>query len=127
MMKSLADAKKYINKIKSGLIKHPFANQDGIDALKIFAKANDEDNFKAVVNFMRQGILTLKDFKFFKKEPLAYIELNCEIIDNDYLKEVYTMYQIYRGFKVKRPPIGKTQKFFRKIYGNHLFKKKSLK
>src|SRR3989344_8112295 len=114
MIESLAEAKKYVNKTNNGLVKNPFANKDSIDALKIFAEANDEDNFKAVVNFMRQDILTIKDFKFFKKEPLAYIELNCEIIDNDYLKEVYAMYQTYRGFKVKKLPIGKTQKFFRK-------------
>ena len=124
MIKNLAGAKAYINNIKNGLIKHPFVNKDGLDSLKIFAEKRDEENFRIIVNFMKKFISTNKDYKIFKKEPLANVELLCETIDNGYMESVYAMYQSYRGFKVKRFPLGKTQKFFQKLYGPHFFKKK---
>ena len=124
MVKNLKSAKEYVNKIKKGLIKNPFANKNGVDSLKIFAEAKDEDRFKIGVDSMIHTISTQKAYKIFKKEPLAYVELFCEIIDNGYMKSVYASYQTYRGFKIKRFPVGKTQKFFQKIYGSHLFKKK---
>ena len=122
MIKNIAGAKKYVNKIKRELIKDPFANGDCTDALKIFAEAKDEENFKIVVDFMCAGILNKKSLKLYQKEPLALVESFCEVIDNP-IKTNYAMYQTYRGLKVKRPPIGKTQKFFQKIYGSHFFKK----
>jgi hypothetical protein len=123
MLKNFADAKKYVNKIDKGLIKDPFINGDVTDALKILAKVKDEDRFKIVVDLMCSSILNKKNLKLFKKEPLALVESFCEVIDNP-IKANYAMYQTYRGLKVKRPPTGKTQRFFQSIYGSHFFKKK---
>ncbi len=126
MVKNLAEAKKYVNKIKKGLIKNSFTNRDCADSLKIFAEAKDEERFKIVGDFMAQFISKVKagGLRFFKKEPLAFIE--CLLMIVDYGDKVnYAMYQTYRGIKVKRPPIGKTQRFFQKIYGSHFFKKKT--
>src|SRR3989344_8468099 len=118
MVKNITEAKRYVNKIKKALIKDPFANRDCTDSLKIFAEAKDEERFKIVVDFMCADILNKKSLKLFQKEPLALVESFCEVIDNP-IKANYAMYQTYRGLKVKRPPIGKTQKFFQKIYGSH--------
>src|SRR3989344_6487654 len=120
MIKSLASAKKYVNKIKEGLIKNPFANNDSTYALKILAKAKNEMEFKIVVDSMCRGILTQKSLKLYAKEPLVLVESFCEVIDNP-IKANYNMFQTYRGIKMKRLTIGKTQKFFHKIYGSHFF------
>lgn len=121
-MKDLAGAKRYVNRIKKGIIKSAFANRDCTDSLKILVEAKDEERFKTIVDFMCSGILTKKSLKLYQKEPLALVESFCEVIDNP-IRANYAMYQTYRGLKVKRPPIGKTQKFFQKIYGSHFFKK----
>ncbi len=123
MVKDIAGAKKYINRIKKGLIKNPFANRDCMGSLKIFAEAKDEESFKIVVDFMCSGILAQESLKLYAKEPLAVVESFCEVIDNP-SKANYAMYQTYRGLKVKRPPIGKTRRFFQKIYGSHFFIRK---
>ena len=122
MVKNLAEAKEYITKIKNGSIKDPFSSRDSTDSLKIFAESKDEGNFKIVVDFMCRGILNNKGLKLYQKESLALIESFCEVIDHP-VKANYAMYQTYRGFKVKIPPIGKTRKFFQKMYGSHFFKK----
>ncbi|GEM_PF-3840549 len=53
MIKTYADAKEYVGKIKGGLVNDPFASKDFAYSLKIFAKAKDEKNFKIVVDFAR--------------------------------------------------------------------------
>lgn len=123
MIKNLADAKRYIDNVKKGLIKNPFATRDHLDSLKIFAKEKDEKNFKIIVESMSNAILTQKGYKLFKKEPLALIEVFCMTIDHGGDKVSYNAFQAQRGLKTKRLPIGKTQKFFQRIYGNHFFKK----
>ena len=122
MIKNIAGAKKYVNRIKKGLVKNPFARRDCTDSLKILAEAKDEERFKIVVGFMLSSILAQKSLKLYQKEPLALVESFCEVIDHP-VKANHAMYQTYRGLKVKRPPIGKTQRFFQKIYGSHFFKK----
>lgn len=123
MMKSFMGAKRYVNKIKKGLIKNPFANKDCTDSLKIFAGAKDKENFKIVVDFMCHGISTQKSLRLYSKEPLVLVESFCMVIDHPG-KANYNMFQTYRGLRVKKLPIGKTQKFFQKLYGSHFFKKK---
>ncbi len=98
MVKNLAGAKRYVNRIKKGLIKDPLANRDCTDSLKIFAEAKDEERFKIVVDFMCSGILMKKSLKLFQKEPLALVESFCEFIDNP-IKANYAMYQTYRGLR----------------------------
>lgn len=60
MVKNLAEANSYVDKIKKGLIKNPFTNNDATDSLKIFAQAKDQEGFKAVVGCMVSGILSQK-------------------------------------------------------------------
>jgi len=72
MVKNLTEAKKYVNKIKKGLIKNPFTNKDCTNSLKIFAKAKDEENFKIVVNSICSAIKTQKGLKLFKKRSSIF-------------------------------------------------------
>ena len=121
-MVNIAEAKRYADRIKKGLIKNPFQNSDSVNSLKEFAKIKDEENFKVIIDFMTHFISNAKEggLKFFKKEPLVFIE--CLLMTTDHWdKTSYILVQISRGVKVKRPPIGKTQKFFQKLYGNHFF------
>lgn len=123
MIKNLAGAKRYVNKIRKGLIKNPFATKDTLDSLKIFARYKDKENFKIVIEFMCSGIKTQKNLKLYAKEPLALVEYFCMTIDQSSRIEK-TIFNMLRGIKVKRLPIGNTQKFFQKVYGSHFFKKK---
>jgi len=123
MVKDFAGAKRCVNKIKKGLIKNPFASKDCAHSLKILAEAKDEKRFKIVVDFMCSGIKTQKSLKLFKREPLALVESICQVLDHPSVAN-YNMFQYYRGIKVKKLLIKKTQKFFRKIYGSHFFKRK---
>ncbi len=121
-MVNIAEAKRYADRIKKGLIKNHFQNSDSVNSLKEFAKIKDEENFKVIIDFMTHFISNAKEggLKFFKKEPLVFIE--CLLMTTDHWdKTSYILVQISRGVKVKRPPIGKTQKFFQKLYGNHFF------
>ena len=124
MVKNLKSAKEYVNKINKGLIKNPFQNSDSVHSLKEFAKIKDEENFKVIIDFMTNFISKAKDggLKFFKKEPLAFIECLLMITDHGD-KANYILVQISRGIKIKKLPIGKTQRFFQKIYGSRFFKK----
>lgn len=121
MIKNLADAKKYANKIKSGSITNPFVDRDGLFSLKYLALAKDEEDFRTIVELMVTAIKTQKNLKLFKKEPLAFIESLCMTEDHGE-KDGYNAYQAGRGLKVKRLPTGKTQRFFKKLYGSHFFK-----
>ena len=123
MAKNLANVNRYVNKIKKGSIKNPFV-KDCTGYLKILAETKDEEKFKIVVDSMCHFISksTKGTMKYFKKEPLALVESFCEVTDHPG-KITYNMFQAYRGLKVKKLPIGKTQKFFQKIYGSHFFKK----
>ena len=123
MINNLADAKRYVNKIKDGLIGNPFANKDTTHALKFFAEAKDEENFRIIVDLWCYGISTQKHLKLYSKEPLALVESFCMVLDHPE-KANRHMFQTYRGIKMKRPQMGKTQKFFQKIYGSHFFKRK---
>lgn len=122
MIKNLTHAKKYVKNIKANLIKNPLQNNDSIHSLREFAKVKDEKNFKIIIDFMARFISSNKDggLKFFKKEPLSFIECLIMILDNGD-KANYILVQISRGVKIKRPPIGKVQKFFQRIYGVHFF------
>jgi hypothetical protein len=51
MVKDLADAKRYVDRIKKGLIKNPFANRDCTDSLKIFAEKKDGEPMKLMDKF----------------------------------------------------------------------------
>ena len=126
MIKNLDGAKKYVNKINKGLIKNPFANRDCIDLLKILAKVKDEERFKIAVDFMSYFISKSKrrGYGIFKDEAMAFIESLCMILDYGSDKFNYNLVQTYRGIKVKKVPIGKTQRFFQRIYGSHFFKQK---
>lgn len=124
MVKDVAEAKSYLDNIKKGLIKNPFQNSDSTHSLKEFAKAKDEESFKSITEFMVRFISKTKEggLKFFKKEPLAFIECLLMAVDHGD-KANYVLVQISRGIKVKRPSIGKTQKFFQKLYGRQFFVK----
>lgn len=122
MIKSITAARKYVKNIKRGLIENPFANKDCIGALKVFAEAKDEENFRIVVDFMANFISKTKEsgFKLFKKEPLTFVESLVMLIDHGG-KANYFMFQRARGLKIKKLSIGKTQRFFQKLYGSHFF------
>lgn len=126
MVKNLAGAKRYVDRVKKGLVKDPFASKDCIDSLKVLAKSGDKDNFKIVVDFMSNFISKSKrkGYRIFKEEAKAFVESLCMILDHGADKVNYNLIQTYRGIKMKRLPIGKTQRFFQKIYGSHFFKKK---
>ncbi|MEX2016845.1 MAG: hypothetical protein WD876_00005, partial [Candidatus Pacearchaeota archaeon] len=62
-----------------------------------------------------------KNFKFYAREPLALVEYFCITIDQPSRVEK-TVFNTLRGLKVKKLPLGKTQKFFQKIYGSHFSK-----
>jgi len=122
MIKNLAGAKKYVNKIKDGLIENPFASKDIAHSLKFLAQDKDEENFRLVVDLWCHGISTQKNLKLYSKEPLALVESFCMVLDHPE-KANHHMFQTYRGIKMKRLPIGNTQKFFQKIYGSRFFKR----
>ena len=123
MIKNLAGAKRYVDNIKKKLITNPFADRDGLFSLRYLARAKDEENFRIIVKIMVTTIKTQKNFKLFRKEPLAFVESLCMMEDNGE-KEGYNAFQAGRGLKVKRLPIGKTQRFFQKLYGDYFFNRK---
>lgn len=124
MIKNLKDAKTHADKIKKGLIKNPLQDADSIDSLKEFAKVNDEENFRVIVDFLSEFISKSKKGgpALFRKEPLVFIEILTMILDHSD-KVNYTLVQLSRGLKVKKPTVKKTQKFFHRLYGNHFFVK----
>jgi hypothetical protein len=124
-VKNLKSSKGYVNKIKKGLIKNPFDNKEGMNSLEVLAESKEKEGFKIVVDFMSYFISksVRKGYGIFKDEPLVFIESFCMVLDHGADKMNYNLIQTYRGLKVKRLPIGKTQGFFQKIYGSHFFKK----
>lgn len=121
MISSIEDAKEYVQTIKENKIKDLFGDTKSVDSLKIFAGEEDEENFKFLVDSMIKSIKNKEKWKFYHKEPLALIESFCQIMDHGD-KVSYARFQAHRGIKTKRLSIGKTQRFFQKIYGNHFFK-----
>jgi len=119
---SLNKAKKYVSLIKKGEAKNPFQTKDSVYSLKEFAKIKGEKNFRIVVDFMASDISKTKEkgLKFFKKEPLVFIEVLIMLVDHGD-KANYTIIQQARGLKVKKVPVGKTQKYFQKLYGRQFY------
>lgn len=125
MINNFDEAKKYTNKIKKKLITNALADQDGISSLKYLAEAEDEKRFRIVVELITTTIKTHKNLELYKKDPLAFIEFLCMFEDSGEIHS-YNMFQAGRGLKVKKIKIGKTQRFFQKIYGSHFFKNKEV-
>ncbi len=65
MIKSISGAKKYAQNIKKELIKEPLAKRDWADAIKFLAEAKDEENFKAIVDYMSREIKSKKNITTF--------------------------------------------------------------
>ena len=122
MIKNLAGAMRYVNKIRRKLIKNPFADKDGVYYLKYLAEEKDEEMFRIVVELMCFGVKTQEGLKQFRKEPLAFVESLCMMEDSGE-KQGYNAFQAGRGLKVKKLPTGKTQSFFQRLYGSHFFKR----
>src|SRR3989344_6566413 len=102
---SLKKAKAHVSRIKKGEAIGPFNSRENGFSLKKFAKAQDKEGFRIVVEFMCDGIKTQRSARLFRKEPLALIESICIVMDHS-VKINYYNYQTYRGIKMKRPPVG---------------------
>lgn len=112
-IKTVKQARDYASKIENFRSVQEVDTIEVVGSLVMLCKSEDEKNYKKVVGSFVELAGKKQDLEL-NENPLSYLEFLLIFVDGN-----QNHYHPFRELTTKKSPIGKMQKYFIKLYGEH--------